>query len=175
MKYLIFTATLLTIISIPCISFSNDKDNFLKEIENLNENYRNFVFNENDKLSRVMYSCNSSFFVDSKCVNIISEIKDLTFKILVETDSIIKIYKTLVYSEECLNDELKINLYSTIYHARNEYGLMQLDLQMFCSEYKEKVYLSERCSEEEQFNNKFVEITDYILNNMNYHIDLSNR
>jgi len=175
LKYIIFATSFLIIFLIPSASFSNEKDNFLKEIEKLNDNYRSFVFNENDNLSRVMYSCNSSFFVDSRCVNIISEIKDLTFKILVETDSIVKLYKTLVYSDECLNDELKINLYSSIYHARNEYSLMQLDLQMFCSEYKDEFYLAERCREEGQFNNKFVQITDYILNNMSYHIDLTDK
>ncbi len=85
------------------------------------------------------------------------------------------LYRTLIYGNECLNDELKINLYSSIWHARNEYSLMQLDLEIFCSDNKEEINLAERCEKEEQFNSNFVEITDYILNNMNHHIDLSDK
>lgn len=175
MNYFIIAASVLLIVLIPSKSLSNDKYYFLETIEELNKSYRSFVFNDNDNLSISMHSCNSSFFVDNKCVNIISKVKDLTFKLLVETDSITTLYRTLVFGTDCLNDELKMNLYSSIYHARNEYSLMQLDLEMLCSENKEAVYISERCEKEGQFNNKFVEITDYIFKNMNQHIDFTDR
>ena len=175
MKYFIFTASFLLIIIIPYRSFCDDNNHILEKIETLNKNYRSFVFNENDNLSKIFHECNSSFFVDNRCIEIISKIKDLTYRILVETDSMTTLYRTLVYGNECLNDELKINLYSSIWHARNEYSLMQLDLEMFCSYNKEEFKLAERCEKEGQFNNNFVEITDYILNNMNHQIDLSDR
>jgi hypothetical protein len=175
LKYFAITASLLFIILNPYKSFCNDKDYFLEKIEDLNKSYRSFVFSDNENLTILMNNCNSYFFVDNKCVNIISKIKDLTFKILVETDSITTLYKTFVYGNECLNYDLKMNLYSSIYHARNEYSLMQLDLEILCSDNKEEFYMSERCKKEGQFNNKFVEITDYIFESMNHHIDLTER
>ena len=175
MKILSFSVFAFLLIFSPGLAYGAEQDLYMKNLQTLSQSYKQFVLHENDDLTHFLYDCALSSDPKKECIERIEDVKDITYKMLGEVESFNTIYKAIVYGSECLDNQLKIDMYSAIFHARNEYSMFQLDLDKICLSKKTESYLKERCEKELSFKKDFVKTTNSILDNMINHIDVNEK